>query len=145
VGEESAKGGLRPKWADVGQRWAKEGSGLGRRHAACDSRVAIAWVRLDGIPLVARAADLFVPNGTLLAPLQVTALGTYLSNYGGWSGGADPRAVGSAASTCNDWTSGSAGTAVGGRVLFGKLSKAYAFDPSLPCDAGFTHLYCLEP
>jgi hypothetical protein len=61
-----------------------------------------------------------------------------------WSGGADPRSAGTAASTCNNWTSGTSGTAVAGRVLFGKLSKAYAFDTALPCNAGFTHLYCLE-
>jgi hypothetical protein len=119
---------------------------LGTTTASAASRFSTAGsvgVRLDGIPLVARAADLFDAAGTLLAPLQVTAFGTYLTNYGSWSGGADPRSAGTAASTCNNWTS-STGTAVAGRVLFGKLSKAYAFDTALPCNTGFTHLYCLE-
>jgi cysteine-rich repeat protein len=101
------------------------------------------WVRRDGIPIVAQAHDLFDADGTLLAPLQLTAFGTYLGNYGGWSGAADPNQVGS--STCNDWTS-SATSALGtsGRVFFGTIPDMLGYDPDGPCDAEYTHLYCLE-
>ena len=101
------------------------------------------WVRRDGIPIVARAQDLFDPEGVLLAPLQVTAFGGYLGNYGGWSGGADPTRAGTA--TCDDWTSSSA-SALGtsGRVFFGTISRMLGYDDGDPCDAQYTHLYCLE-
>ena len=82
----------------------------------------------------------------MIAPLQVTAAGNYLTNYGGWSGNANPAAAGTLATTCNDWTNKtSAAHATSGRVLFGKISKALGFDPSLGCDAMFNYLYCLQP
>ncbi|HMI93155.1 MAG TPA: hypothetical protein VK509_17410 [Polyangiales bacterium] len=101
------------------------------------------WVRRDGIPLVAKAADMFAASGMLLAPLQLTASGDYLTNYGGWSGSANPQQAGT--NTCSDWTSAAMsahGTA--GRVLFARIPDMLAFDPNLGCDAGFTHLYCLQ-
>lgn len=102
------------------------------------------WVRRDGIPIVAEAADLFVADGRLLAPLQVTAFGNYLGNYGGWSGSADPNQAGGS-STCNDWTS-SLDSVLGtsGRVFFGSVSNMLGFDADEPCDGEFVHLYCLE-
>jgi len=101
------------------------------------------WVRRDGVPLVAQAADMFAATGMLLAPLQVTASGDYLTNYGGWSGSANPQQAGT--NTCGDWTSAAMsarGTA--GRVLFARVPDMLAYDPNSTCDAEFTHLYCLQ-
>jgi cysteine-rich repeat protein len=101
------------------------------------------WVRRDGIPIVAQAADLFDADGLLLAPLQITAYGSYLGNYGGWSGGADPNQAGS--STCSNWTSalpGALGTS--GRVFLGKVTGMLGHDVDLPCNSMYNHLYCLE-
>jgi hypothetical protein len=100
-------------------------------------------VRRDGIPIVADAADLFDADGTLLAPLQITAFGTYLGNYGGWSGGADPNQPGTA--TCSNWTSSAAGAlGTSGRVFLGTVARMLAYDPDRPCDAMYNHLYCLQ-
>jgi len=108
------------------------------------STAGAVWVRVDGVPIVASPRDLFVLGGKMIAPLDVTADGTYLANYGGWSGSADPNLPGTAATTCNNWTSKSA-TGVGGRVLFSILSKAFAFDTANSCDNQYTYLYCLQP
>lgn len=100
------------------------------------------WVRRDGIPLVAQAADMFVASGVLVAPLNVTASGNYLGNNGGWSGGADPKQPGT--NTCSNWTSADASlTTVGGRALCGHISEMLANDPMIGCDKGY-RLYCLQ-
>lgn len=101
------------------------------------------WVRVDGIPIVAQAADLLTPGGKLLAPLQVTSTGSYLFNHGGWSGSASPTGLGTPESTCNDWRT-LAGSAIAGRVQYSQLSELLGFDPQIECSAGFTYLYCLE-
>jgi cysteine-rich repeat protein len=101
------------------------------------------WVRPDGIPLVAQASDMFSATGVLLAPLQLTAQGNYLGNYGGWSGSADPQKPGT--NTCSNWTIGTSGSkGVSGRVLFGQMPDMLAFDPDSTCDSMYTHLYCLQ-
>jgi cysteine-rich repeat protein len=119
---------------------------LGTTTASAASRFSIAgatWVRRDGIPIVAQAADLFDADGVLLAPLQVTAFGTYLGNYGGWSGGADPNQAGS--STCSNWTSAlPSALGTSGRVFLGKVTGMLGHDIDLPCNSMYNHLYCLE-
>lgn len=102
------------------------------------------WVRLDGIPLVAAAADLFAANGRLIAPLQVTPQGFYLGNEGAWTGSANPLTPGTDASTCSDWTTGT-GTGTMGGVLFSMAPKVYSHFGNQPCSSIPVHLYCLEP
>ncbi len=101
------------------------------------------WVRLDGIPLVATASDMFTTGGSLLAALDLTSAGTFLLNYGGWSGSANPQNAGTLATTCNDWTTTS-GNAIGGRVQFTDFASMQAFDNPLACTDQYTHLYCLQ-
>lgn len=101
------------------------------------------WVRLDGIPIVAQASDMFSASGVLVAPLQLTAQGNYLGNYGGWSGSADPQKPGT--DTCSNWTNGTSGSkGDSGRVGFGQMRDVLAFDPGSPCDSMYTYLYCLQ-
>lgn len=101
------------------------------------------WVRIDGIPLVAAAADMFVANGRLVAALDLTSAGTFLLNYGGWSGSTSPQMAGTLAKTCNDWTSTN-GNGIGGRVQYTDFTSMQAFDNPLDCTNTADHLYCLQ-
>jgi cysteine-rich repeat protein len=101
------------------------------------------WVRLDGIPLVAAAADMFAANGRLVAALDLTASGSFLLNYGGWSGSTSPQAAGTLATTCSDWTTTS-GNGIGGRTQYTDFAGMQSFDNPLACTNIYTHLYCLQ-
>ena len=101
------------------------------------------WVRVDGIPLVAAATDMFAANGRLIAALDLTSAGTFLLNYGGWSGSTSPQTPGTLATTCNDWTSTS-GNGIGGRVQWTDFASMQAFDNPEACSNPSTHLYCLQ-
>jgi hypothetical protein len=66
------------------------------------------WVRVDGVPIVATAADLFAAGGpNLIAPLDLDASGRLF-----WSsvltGAPDFQSVGTPDSTCHDYTDASA-------------------------------------
>jgi hypothetical protein len=72
------------------------------------------WYRLDGVPIVAKAGDLFVHGGPLLlAPLDVTDDLTHApvmsQAWTGFGGDVDDYSVqGTAATTCNGWSTSSA-------------------------------------
>jgi hypothetical protein len=62
----------------------------------------IAWVRVDGLPLVAEAADL--GSGELLVPLMQQADGTYIhASIGVWAG-ADGLSSTGVGTSCSSWT-----------------------------------------
>jgi hypothetical protein len=102
------------------------------------------WVRPDGIPLAATAAELFRAGGKLTSAPQVTLARQY---YGTsfWAGATDPRSPGTMATTCNDWGSG-AGTATAaiGRTPHSRVDQVFGSEPAIPCDSLYVHLYCLQ-
>ena len=61
------------------------------------------WFRLDGVALNSPGADLFHQD-VLLAPLNVTARGDYVSYDAALTGSAMPLSIGELAYDCNDWT-----------------------------------------
>ena len=66
------------------------------------------WIRPDGVAIASSIANLFA--GTLLVPIAQHADGSYLHQGDGsynWSGAADPNTAGTAALTCNNWSSNS--------------------------------------
>jgi len=97
------------------------------------------WVRADGVLLVEDAADL--ATGLLVSAPSVQADGeTYLYMYM-WSGASNPTDVGTAAMTCDSWTS-AASSSSGHFWLSGLADLAVA--SSLPCDVRLPRLLCLE-
>jgi hypothetical protein len=121
------------------------------------SEGSLPWVRPDGIPLVAKAADLFRASGRLLSAFQVQ-----LERYGGqnahgfassltWSGSDNPLARGSAATTCDNWTGPPGATGVAGRMSATWLPTAlgaFNMQPCAPSTEPSTrqsqYLYCLQ-
>jgi len=99
------------------------------------------WTRVDGTWL-ALSAGLFFQGTTFVAPPNLTADGSvYYGEQNLWTGAATPSTVGTAASTCVDWssTSGQGVAGVAGdssvREFFGELTQT--------CDWGFK-LACLQ-
>ncbi len=82
--------------------------------AAAASRFSTAgppWVRADGIPIVASAADLFAPGGpVLLAALDVDAFGTTYTSGAMTTGGTSLTSPSSASLDCNDFTAAPSST-----------------------------------
>ena len=109
------------------------------------------WVRTDGIPVVAQAADLVA--GDLLAPIAADAAGNYppLAYYA-WTGAQYPGDLAVLAENCQDWT---VGTSVS-EAWMGEYAETNADYFSInavfgPSTATFKadcsrqlHLYCLE-
>jgi hypothetical protein len=86
-------------------------------------------VRTDGIP-VGLVAVVRSASTIFTAPLNVTADGlTYLGNNAVWTGATSGTVVGTAATTCNDWTS-NASTSTGGEGRAGCELCRDSFDPA---------------
>jgi len=68
------------------------------------------WVRPDGIPLASTAAAFFDSTMLLDAPLNTSANSSVYQTYWVWTGSTTPAVMGTAVSTCTDWTSASATT-----------------------------------
>jgi hypothetical protein len=108
------------------------------------SAAGLPWVRVDGIPLVVAAADMFATNGRMLAALDVTASGAYLDYWEVWTGSADPQAAATPASTCNNWGAATGLTGVQGRVGFTDV-RARFWDLFPPKDCVLpSAVYCLQ-
>jgi hypothetical protein len=112
------------------------------------------WVRVDGVALAPTAAALFA-SGTLIwdLPLNIPADNSgQRSNSSQWSGAPSPPSgtnlltlVGTATTTCQDWSSGaSTDTGNAGRVFDSHLATAYALDPNIACNSTNIALSCLE-
>jgi hypothetical protein len=105
------------------------------------------WVRTDGVPVVAGAADL--ATGTFVAPIEVLADGashaTSLTMQGrlAWTGASGPTWAGAATTTCEDWTSAAA-TSTG---IAGSYTSSYAQSPfgtaGRDCSVA-QRVYCLQ-
>jgi hypothetical protein len=96
------------------------------------------WVRVDGVVLAATASDFAA--GNWLAPLNVTARGGYLANWGVWVGSPGPSALG--ISTCNDWNPTDPST------QRATTTTAYSGETSwwreTECDWSYGRVYCLQ-
>jgi len=97
-----------------------------------------AWARPDGILVAASPTDLI--DGTLNAPINVTAAGAYLdANWAVWTG-TDDNGLASAW-TCQDWTS--ANVADSGWIGRPNLASFHWTDTmGYPCNPS-NHFYCL--
>ncbi|HTV22605.1 MAG TPA: hypothetical protein VMG12_28145 [Polyangiaceae bacterium] len=99
-----------------------------------------AWVRLDGIPIVANAADLFFGR-RWEAPINLTPTGVYFDIQGAFVGGTSLIEPGALGNTCSDWTS-TTGSVFTGRAGFTGLDDAYyAFVSACTVQVSLT---CLE-
>jgi hypothetical protein len=120
--------------------------------ASAMSRVSLTgtpWKRMDGVFIVAQPADL--GNENLLAPIDALADGKGYTTANVWTGADGPRAGGSAATTCGDWSGIS--TAISG--IGGDSETSASPDwfslPNIITPAGIkctdteTHLMCIEP
>jgi hypothetical protein len=104
------------------------------------------WMRPDGVIVFIHASDL--STMTMAAPITVAADGvTRIANAYVWSGSTAPNALGTAATTCNNWTSRSstdsatAGLVGSLRTLDG--SSVWGLGP-VGCDFRASMLYCLQ-
>lgn len=98
------------------------------------------WVRVDGIPLAATAADLL--NGSVLTSLNVTSMGRYVSDEQAWTGienGGTLKQFG--VSTCGDWTDTMASGGVGNVVRTTHLW--FRSNQPVTCDTP-RRIYCLQ-
>ncbi|MGZ6142670.1 MAG: choice-of-anchor D domain-containing protein [Myxococcales bacterium] len=101
------------------------------------------WVRVDGVQLAASPADLALRK--LPAQLDVSAGGQYLGsavhNAIVWSGSPSAGDVGTAASTCSDWTSTSGNADLAGADYV--ANEWFNAFPATPCSSA-AHVYCLQ-
>jgi len=108
------------------------------------------WVRPDGIPLASTAAAFFDSTMLLDAPLNTSANSSVYQTYWVWTGSTTPAVMGTAVSTCTDWTSASATTTPIAGVSGYTDSNRWDVIPnpySNPFCGTFPvgHLYCLQP
>jgi len=96
-------------------------------------------VRPDGVKVADDIDDL--TDAWLDAPINVTELGKYITNYGVWTA---TNHVGELLDdTCSDWTSASSGqSARAGSAYAADLLWTMAF--TLTCDFNASRLYCIE-
>jgi hypothetical protein len=103
------------------------------------STTGATWVRPDGTAIVATAADL--ATALLDAPINQDLAGTHHGNSGAWVGAASLGIAGTAASTCDGWSTATAGqTAQVGIVADTKIGS-YAL---VGCSQAFPKVVCLE-
>jgi hypothetical protein len=105
------------------------------------------WVRPDGVPVVAAAADLNVAEPVLLSAPQVTASKKYGGNVWVWTGATSATATPTAATSCTpsggaSWTGAATFTGAMGETFFADYWYFYGFSSS-DCDYA-APIYCLE-
>jgi len=105
------------------------------------------WVRPDGVPVVAAAADLNVAEPVLLSAPQVTASKKYGGNVWVWTGATSATATPTAATTCTpsgaaSWTGGDPATGYMGETFFADYWYFYSASTS-NCNSA-APVYCLE-
>ncbi|MFT3925512.1 MAG: hypothetical protein QM778_23435 [Myxococcales bacterium] len=101
------------------------------------------WSRADNVPLAATAEE-FMSADYWDAPLNLPPEQAYqMGNNGVWSGAATLDAVGTTATTCNNWTS-SAGTGSTGMAGSSEVDLARNFPGTSNCNVTYIYLFCLE-
>lgn len=100
------------------------------------------YQRPDGV-VVGTKADLGGTTG-LKSGIWQQADGTYpsTSNIGIWTGSSDPTQVGTATTTCSNWTSSSSGTAIIGTAGF--VAGQWWNSGTAACNSTFPRLYCVQ-
>jgi hypothetical protein len=110
------------------------------------STTGSAWVRPDGVPVFSTAANL--DTMTVIAPIVLTAGGSYYGNYALWNGATSPTAVGTAATTCSNWTSNDGSLTASSAITgFTQLEPSGVADwaiETLTCSADYGVVYCLQ-
>ncbi len=96
------------------------------------------WIRTDGVAIVSAAAD--IANKELLAPIAVGADGAYRVDDRVWTGAKSPYSVGTASTTCSDWTDGSAT----GSGAFGFPAETEGPSPAYKSGTGFFSVQSLS-
>jgi uncharacterized repeat protein (TIGR02543 family) len=102
------------------------------------STTGATWVRRDGVAVVGKASDL--GTDLLLAPVNITAGGMYMENYGIWVGANSLSDVGSG-ETCSSWTSTSSSDRARSAIA---AFSSMGWHGTASCDATYLHLWCLQ-
>ncbi len=102
------------------------------------------WTRVDGVALADTTTDF--ATGNTIAPINVTAAGAYVGpiTANAWTGGV-PDMVGTATTTCADWTSSAASANAHGGLWLSSGTGAFEQVVVVSCQDTSNRLYCLEP
>ena len=84
-----------------------------------------------------------IATGTLRTGPWVGATGTIYGNYAAWGGATSLTVVGTAASTCNDWSSTASATPAYGVSGFAEPKFFYS-STGIGCSFGSAVIYCVE-
>jgi hypothetical protein len=99
-------------------------------------------MRVDNVLLASSAVN-FMGATVWNSGLNHTAGDTLsIANTTVFTGASALNAIGTAASTCNNWSS-TGGTATMGLAGQALVSSAFASNPSMPCSS-LGHVYCLQ-
>jgi hypothetical protein len=99
------------------------------------------FVRPDGVVL--GTASQVLTGALWDTANNVTPSLTHLGNYGSFSGAATPTTIGTAATTCTNWTTQATGTFTGGRVGDSLVSQSFGAFAGVGCASSY-QIYCLE-
>ncbi len=96
------------------------------------------WVRLDGVTVAESKADLI--DGLLFSPINVAVDGTYLSNYGAWTGTFSFGTTNGV--DCQNWMSAD----IGFSGTYGTTNdvRSWTGPGEATCNQTFARLYCLS-
>jgi hypothetical protein len=100
------------------------------------------WVRVDGVPVVASAADLFKSSPLLETSINVSASGKYSAAVIAWTGAATTTSVTMGNNNCSDWSTGMAGATAGEPTS--TSSAFFSFGPVVCWQPDTLGIYCLE-
>ena len=98
-----------------------------------------AWVRPDGVIIAETTEELFTSH--LLAPISVTADGTFLSGTRAWVGGTVASIAGDG-STCANWFSSGADYGTSGNPV--ETGGGFYSGQGSPCSTGAKAVYCMQ-
>jgi hypothetical protein len=102
-----------------------------------------AWARVDGARLTASASTTFSASYWDTSPGLSADGSLHFGNLQVWGGAANLASVGTAGSTCNDWTS-TTGFGGGGRAGYSWLHGLFAYDAAIACSSIYSRLVCMQ-
>jgi hypothetical protein len=98
------------------------------------------WVRMDGLPIAASPQQFAAASWSVA--FNISAEGYYEESFlSAWTGAATLGAVGTNATTCNNWTGGNKGY----QGTYTALDSTAVFDGTAVACTLPNRLYCLEP
>lgn len=104
----------------------------------------VGWVRADGLALAPTAAALFTTPYLDVAFNKNADGSASFGPIDAWSGASSWSSTGTPASTCNDYTSTTGITGVGGRVGDTKTSILRGYCMNIPCAPSYFRLLCMQ-